>query len=86
MIKQRFRTRRAVLSLVFLVVLLLIVFGGGGYLGLFSTVTLEEVETRHILATLRRCRHNQSEAARILGIGRNTLWRKRKKIREARAL
>jgi len=50
----------------------------------WTPMTLEEVETRHILATLRRCRHNQSQAARILGIGRNTLWRKRKKIREAK--
>lgn len=42
--------------------------------------TLEEVESQHILETLRRCRHNQARAARILGIGRNTLWRKLKKM------
>lgn len=38
--------------------------------------TLDIVETRHILATLRHCRNNHSKAARMLGIGRNTLWRK----------
>ncbi len=42
--------------------------------------TLEEVESQHIIETLRRCRHNQARAARILGIGRNTLWRKLKKL------
>ncbi len=44
--------------------------------------TLEEVEHAHILDTLRRCKHNQAKAARVLGIGRNTLWRKLKRIRE----
>lgn len=43
--------------------------------------SLEEVEAEHILATLRACKHNQAKAARALGIGRNTLWRKLKKIR-----
>lgn len=42
--------------------------------------TLEEVEAELIVDTLRRCRNNQAEAARVLGIGRNTLWRKLKKI------
>ena len=46
---------------------------------------LEAVESQHIMATLRHCRYNQAEAARLLGIGRNTLWRKRKKIRESEA-
>ncbi len=40
---------------------------------------LSEVEQRHIEMVLRHCRHNRSEAARILGIGRNTLWRKLRK-------
>lgn len=44
-------------------------------------VPLEKVESQYILEVLRRCRNNQAEAARVLGIGRNTLWRKLKKIR-----
>lgn len=44
-------------------------------------LTLDAWEARHILATLRRCRYNQAEAARRLGIGRNTLWRKLKRFR-----
>lgn len=39
-------------------------------------LSLPEVERRHIEKVLRHCRHNRTEAARILGIGRNTLWRK----------
>ncbi|MCC6694205.1 MAG: hypothetical protein IT365_01115 [Candidatus Hydrogenedentes bacterium] len=38
--------------------------------------TLRDVEARHIRAVLRACKGNQAEAARVLGIGRNTLWRK----------
>jgi DNA-binding NtrC family response regulator len=34
------------------------------------------VERRHILAVVEACRGNQAEAARVLGIARNTLWRK----------
>lgn len=45
---------------------------------------LEEVESEHILYVLRRCKNNQAKAARILGIGRNTLWRKLKKIETLR--
>lgn len=45
---------------------------------------LEEVESDHILQVLRRCKNNQAKAARILGIGRNTLWRKLKKIETLR--
>lgn len=45
---------------------------------------LEEVESDHILYILRRCKNNQAKAARILGIGRNTLWRKLKKIETLR--
>jgi len=36
------------------------------------------VEREHILATLRECHGNQAKAADLLGIGRNTLWRKLK--------
>jgi two-component system response regulator HydG len=38
--------------------------------------TLAQVEQDHVLAVLRACRGVQADAARILGIGRNTLWRK----------
>jgi len=37
---------------------------------------LREVEREHILAILDACKGSQAEAARALGIGRNTLWRK----------
>jgi len=38
--------------------------------------SLAEVERDHILRILDACGGAQAEAARILGIGRNTLWRK----------
>jgi two-component system response regulator HydG len=38
--------------------------------------TLEEVERDHIGRVLEACNGNRAEAARMLGIGRNTLWRK----------
>ncbi len=41
-----------------------------------TTLSLAEVEKRHIESVLRACRGNQVKAARILNIGRNTLWRK----------
>ena len=41
---------------------------------------LEDVESDYILGVLRRCKNNQARAARVLGIGRNTLWRKLRKI------
>ena len=37
---------------------------------------LAEVEREHILAVLAACGGSQAEAARVLGIARNTLWRK----------
>jgi len=39
---------------------------------------LEEVERAHILKTLDELNWNQARAAEVLGIGRNTLWRKLK--------
>ncbi len=47
-------------------------------------ISLEEAEAQHILRTLRACRGNQAKAARILGVGRNTLWRKLKRIESSR--
>jgi len=38
--------------------------------------SLAEVERRHVLAVVEACHGNQTEAARVLGIARNTLWRK----------
>ena len=38
--------------------------------------TLAEVEREHILRVLDSCGGSQSEAARVLGVARNTLWRK----------
>ncbi len=45
--------------------------GGGGALA-----TLAEVERDHVLRVLESCGGHQADAARILGIGRTTLWRK----------
>ena len=42
--------------------------------------TLEQVELDYIHQVVRACKHNQARAARVLGIGRNTLWRKLKKV------
>jgi len=51
---------------------------GGGVSPLAPTqlLTLAEVERRHILRVVDACKGSQSEAAHILGIARNTLWRK----------
>lgn len=49
-------------------------------LTLNSLQTMEEVEFEHIERALRLCNGNQAKAARILKIGRNTLWRKLKKM------
>lgn len=40
--------------------------------------TLKEMEQRYILETVEHCNNNYDEAARMLGIGRTTLWRKLK--------
>lgn len=42
----------------------------------FEPRPLAAVESEHILAVLRHCNGNRSRAAQLLGIGRNTLWRK----------
>ncbi|MCC6217080.1 MAG: sigma-54-dependent Fis family transcriptional regulator [Polyangiaceae bacterium] len=39
-------------------------------------LTLAALERVHVLRVLDACGGSQSEAARVLGIGRNTLWRK----------
>jgi two-component system response regulator HydG len=44
-----------------------------------SLRTLAEVEQEHVVAVLRACGGVQADAARVLGIGRNTLWRKLRK-------
>ncbi|HPO16244.1 MAG TPA: sigma-54 dependent transcriptional regulator [Candidatus Hydrogenedentes bacterium] len=41
-----------------------------------TTLTLAQVEERHIRETLEKLNGNQSAAARRLGISRSTLWRK----------
>jgi DNA-binding NtrC family response regulator len=41
--------------------------------------TLDEVERRYIAATLKHARGNQTDAARLLGISRKSLWEKRKR-------
>lgn len=41
--------------------------------------TLAQVERLHIERVLRGCEGNRAVAARVLGIGRNTLWRKLQK-------
>jgi transcriptional regulator with PAS, ATPase and Fis domain len=38
--------------------------------------SLRDVEREHIARVMRACGENQGEAARVLGIGRSTLWRK----------
>lgn len=44
-----------------------------------SSMTLEEVEERHIRGELKKYSYNYSAVAELLGIGRTTLWRKMKK-------
>lgn len=41
---------------------------------------LDEVEAEHILDVVRQCKGNRAKAARLLGVGRNTLWRKLRAI------
>jgi len=42
-------------------------------------IPLDEAEKHHILGILEHCGHNKTRAAKILGIGYNTLWRKLRK-------
>jgi transcriptional regulator of acetoin/glycerol metabolism len=39
-------------------------------------LTLEEVERRHVLRVLEACNSNRTDAAKILGLDRKTLYRK----------
>ncbi len=48
-------------------------------LELSSDMSLETIEQAHIRRVLEHCQWNRSRAARELGIGYNTLWRKMKK-------
>ncbi len=43
--------------------------------------TLAEVEREHIRRVLDACGGSQSEAARVLGVARNTIWRKLRSMR-----
>jgi DNA-binding NtrC family response regulator len=47
--------------------------------------TLAEVEREHVLRVLEACGNSPVEAAKVLGIGRNTLWRKLRSYTAARA-
>ena len=44
-----------------------------------DTRPLLDIELEHIQTVLRECKGNRTKAARVLGVGRNTLWRKLKK-------
>ncbi len=48
--------------------------------------TLAEAERAHVLAVLDACSGNQAEAAAMLGIGRNTLWRKLRSYSKERSV
>jgi two-component system, NtrC family, response regulator AtoC len=41
-----------------------------------TALPLEEIERRHVLAVLAKVNGNRTEAARVLGVGRKTLYRK----------
>jgi two-component system response regulator HydG len=43
-----------------------------------ALTSLAEAEKRHVLRVLKACGGQQVDAARVLGIGRTTLWRKLK--------
>jgi len=50
-----------------------------GLPGVGGDMSLVAVETKHILSVLEHCHWNRTRAARELGIGYNTLWRKMNK-------
>ncbi len=50
-----------------------------GLPGVGDDMSLVAVETKHILSVLEQCQWNRTRAARELGIGYNTLWRKMNK-------
>jgi two-component system response regulator HydG len=50
------------------------------HMGPEGQATLKEIQRRHILSALERHGGNQTRAARELGIGRNTLWRRLKEF------
>jgi DNA-binding NtrC family response regulator len=43
-------------------------------------MSLAEVERMYIQHVLRQCNFNRTKAASVLGVGRNTLWRKLKQF------
>ena len=43
-------------------------------------VTLDEVEAEHIRRTIDRCHGNLSKAAQLLGVTRQTLYNKMKRL------
>jgi len=45
---------------------------------------LNAIEADHILDVVCQCKGNRAKAARLLGVGRNTLWRKLKAIEAQR--
>jgi len=47
-------------------------------LSVSTRLPLKEIERQYILETVNACNGNYDEAARLLGIGRTTLWRKLK--------
>jgi DNA-binding NtrC family response regulator len=51
------------------------------YVATHSAITLEELEKRYIIETLKAHNWNQKKTADNLAIGRNTLWRKIRKYR-----
>ncbi|HLB05423.1 MAG TPA: sigma-54 dependent transcriptional regulator [Thermodesulfobacteriota bacterium] len=51
-------------------------WGNTGRSGLIDKPSLKEMERSFILACLKENSWNQTKAARMMGIGRNTLWRK----------
>ena len=55
----------------------------GTYLEVSPDLSLEEVERRHVLRVLDAVQYNKTEAARILGLDRTTLYRKLNRYAQA---